>query len=112
MKFTADDIALMDALNNTGVVESNIYTTAQHGYMRNLDRVRLKGLEAIYKRVFNMPNFALCYGCGGDVMKMVLELYRELDKQKAAQFVPLQVEADPWMEPVILKSKKKNKGVE
>ena len=95
MKFTKEDVAFMERLNNTGIVESNIYVTAQHGYMRNLDREKLKGLEDIYRRVFNAPKYNLCYTCSNDVMKMVLELYRELDKQTASEPVPLAIEKKP-----------------
>lgn len=83
MKFTDEDIAFMDSLNNTGVIESNIYFTAKHSqYMRNLDRNLLVNLEAIFKRVFNQPKFSLCYHCSKDVMSLVLKLYGELDKEK------------------------------
>lgn len=76
MKFTTADNTFLDSLNNTGVVASNIYFTAKHaGYMRNLDRDKVKQLEAIYKRVFDQPKFSLCYHCNGDVMKMVIRLY-------------------------------------
>ncbi len=83
MKFTDEDIAFMDSLNNTGVIECNIYTTAQHGHIRGLDRNLKIKLEQIYQRVFSQPKFSLCYHCGNDVMNLVLKLYGELDKHKA-----------------------------
>ena len=90
MKFTDEDIAFMDSLNNTGVPESNIYFTAKHAqYIRNLDRAKVVALEAIYRRVFGQPKYSLCYHCSNDVMKLVLKLY---DAQAA------QPKADPFIE--------------
>ena len=89
MKFTQADIDYLNLLNNTGTDSSNIYLTAQHGYMRNLDRPVLKNLEAIYKSAIN-PKFTLCYHCGKDVIKMVLALYRELEKNPVASDAPPQ----------------------
>ena len=108
MRFTEADRSFMESLNNTGVVASNIYFTAKHaGYMRNLDRDKVKGLEAIYKRVFDLPKFTLCYHCGNDVMKLVLRLYDALEKQPT----PI---ADPELtlqpvDPVISEPKKKER---
>lgn len=96
MKFTAEDVAFMDSLNNTGEVSSNIYFTAKHaGYMRNLDRDKVKRLESIYKRVFDLPKFSLCYHCQNDVMKMVLKLYDAQAKQSIEPELTLQ--ADPFL---------------
>lgn len=110
MKFTSEDIAFMEGLNSTELpAESRIYLTSQHGYIRNLDRDKLKGLEAIYQRVFNLPKFALCYTCNSDVMAMVLGLYRELDKQPS-EIVPLQEVLPKSVNPVKVKLKDKDEA--
>lgn len=88
MKFTKEDVDFLDSLNSTTLPEeSRIYLTAQHGYMRSLDSANLKRIEAIYKSAFD-PKFVMCYYCRHEIMKIVIQVYRALDKQKAAEAEP------------------------
>lgn len=84
MNFTQEDIDFLTGLNSSERPESRIYLTAQHGYVRNLDHGVKQQLENIYKRVVD-ERFVLCFHCGSEVLKLVLNLYDAFEKWQVSQ---------------------------